>query len=47
MPAFKTYSATVTPAANDVLQCGPVSRRVNGSRADDGDANPEPKSERA
>jgi putative SOS response-associated peptidase YedK len=26
------------PAANDVLQCWPVSRRVNSSRADDSDA---------
>ncbi len=29
----------LTPAANDVLQRWPVSRRVNSSRADDGDAS--------
>jgi putative SOS response-associated peptidase YedK len=27
------------PAANDVLQCWPVSRRVNSSRASDDDAS--------
>ena len=27
------------PAANDVLQCWPVSRRVNSSRAPDDDAS--------